>query len=386
MGFRIINENIINVVSDAIVIPANPKAVVGNGVDKLIYDAAGKDEILLERKKIGDIEVGNIAFTSAGKLDYKIIIHAVSPTWDGGNSGEEELLKNCYTKSLECALDNGCKSIVFPLLSTGVLKFPKKLAKSIAESAIYSFLEKNDMDVTLVLYKRSSVSQKILDGIDDYLIENDYSHLDVAYYKKCEKEWSSLPEDREEHSILELMRKQYARKLEDEKKYERYLSKYSNPEPIIHNYGYHFMTIYDRASILSDYKKYKNEHKRPEFRNVLKSILEENGITYNTDSEIINMTGIDQSTFSRLQNGREVSVYKARDIVWILGIRFKFKLSQIEDLLCSIGLTDRGGLKGKQEDIDRDNLIGYIFKCGITDMEDINGILKQKGYKELCRE
>lgn len=93
MSFRIIRNDITKVSADAIVNTANPKPVIGAGTDSAIYKAAGKDKLLAERKKIGDIKQGEVKETLAFNLDAKYIFHAVGPIWSNGKSKEEEMLK-----------------------------------------------------------------------------------------------------------------------------------------------------------------------------------------------------------------------------------------------------------------------------------------------------
>ena len=125
MPFQIIRNDITKVKADAIVNTANPKPTYGGGTDSAIYKAAGEEQLLAERKKIGVIKCGDIAVTPAFNLKAKYIIHTVAPAWDGGGKGEFETLKSCYTKSLEKAHELGCESIAFPLIATGVYRFPK---------------------------------------------------------------------------------------------------------------------------------------------------------------------------------------------------------------------------------------------------------------------
>ena len=69
MPFKIIRNDITKVKADVIVNTANPKPVYASGTDQAIYMAAGADDLLAERKKIGDIERGDIAVTPAFALD-----------------------------------------------------------------------------------------------------------------------------------------------------------------------------------------------------------------------------------------------------------------------------------------------------------------------------
>lgn len=96
MPFCIIRNDITKVTADAIVTTANPQARIGGGTDSAIYQAAGADALLAERRKLGDIPVGQAAVTSAFGLRAKYIIHTVGPVWQGGIHGEEAALRSCY--------------------------------------------------------------------------------------------------------------------------------------------------------------------------------------------------------------------------------------------------------------------------------------------------
>jgi len=151
MPFQIIRNDITKVKADAIVNTANPKPQVGRGTDGAIYEAAGWDELLAERQKIGALEQGTVAETPAFNLKAKYIIHTVGPAWHGGEQGELEILHKCYKNSLELAHKLDCKSIAFPLIATGVYGFPKDQALQIAMSEISAFLMRDDVDMTVKL-------------------------------------------------------------------------------------------------------------------------------------------------------------------------------------------------------------------------------------------
>ena len=132
MSFQIIRNDITRIKADAIVNTANPKPIYASGTDRAVYEAAGAEKLLVERKKIGVIARGNIAVTSAFNLKAKYIIHTVGPVWTDGKSGEYDVLASCYQKSLDKAFELGCGSIAFPLIATGVYGFPKDKALQIA--------------------------------------------------------------------------------------------------------------------------------------------------------------------------------------------------------------------------------------------------------------
>ncbi len=174
MPFQIIRDDITKVKADAIVNTANPKPIYAPGTDTAIYQAAGADMLLRERKKIGDIEVGQARHTPAFRLPAKYIIHTVGPAWIDGEHGEREAVRNCYENSLKLAEELGCESIAFPLIATGIYGFPKADALQIAVAAFSEFLSKADMQITLVVFDEDSfvLSGKIFSGVDAYIDQN----------------------------------------------------------------------------------------------------------------------------------------------------------------------------------------------------------------------
>ena len=153
MPFEIVRNDIVNMKVDAIVNTANPRPIIGAGTDKAVHDKAGA-RLLLARKEIGNIAVGEAAITPAFDLDANYVIHTAGPIWNDGRSGEEELLASCFRNSLGIAKKKDCESIAFPLISTGSYGFPKPLALQIAVREISSFLMENEMQVYLVVFEK----------------------------------------------------------------------------------------------------------------------------------------------------------------------------------------------------------------------------------------
>lgn len=154
---EIMQGDITKVQVDAIVNAANNTLLGGFGVDGAIHRVGGND-ILEACKKIGGCETGEAVITTAGKLPARFVIHTVGPVWYDGKHQEAETLGASYRNSLKVAVDNHCKSIAFPNISTGAYGFPKPDAARIAVNTIKEFLDRNAQidHVIFVCYARDN--------------------------------------------------------------------------------------------------------------------------------------------------------------------------------------------------------------------------------------
>ncbi|SFQ10077.1 O-acetyl-ADP-ribose deacetylase (regulator of RNase III), contains Macro domain [Lachnospiraceae bacterium XBB1006] len=200
MPFQIIRNDITKVKADAIVNTANPDVAIGGGVDSAIYKAAGKEQLLKERAKIGELLPGEVGVTPAFALNANYIIHVSGPWWEHGRMGEEKVLRSCYDKALTAAFERGCKTIAFPLLATGTYGFPKKVGIQIAVDAFTAFLQEHEMEITLVVFGDESVK------ISGELVEEVASFIDDDYVESALEEeygateYRSDSEERRFHS------------------------------------------------------------------------------------------------------------------------------------------------------------------------------------------
>ncbi|MCK4402978.1 MAG: O-acetyl-ADP-ribose deacetylase [Dehalococcoidia bacterium] len=140
----LIQGDITNQATDAIVNAANPSLMGGGGVDGAIHRAGGP-AILEECKQIvsrqGRLPTGKTVITTGGNLKARYVIHTVGPIWRGGSRNEAELLKSAYWECLKIATANKLTSISFPSISTGAYGYPVSEAARIALRTVVSFLK-----------------------------------------------------------------------------------------------------------------------------------------------------------------------------------------------------------------------------------------------------
>lgn len=151
----IIQGNITNQATDAIVNAANPGLMGGGGVDGAIHRAGGP-AILGECKQIvakkGRLPTGKAVITTGGNLAARYVIHTVGPIWQGGNKGEASLLESAYKESLKLAAEYNLTSVSFPSISTGAYGYPVAEAAKVAVRAVVSFLREQVTSVKEVVF------------------------------------------------------------------------------------------------------------------------------------------------------------------------------------------------------------------------------------------
>ena len=152
MPLEIVQNDITKMEADAIVNAANSALQMGGGVCGAIFRAAGAEQLQTACDEIGYCPTGKAVFTDGFRLPAKYIIHTVGPVWRGGTNDEEQMLRSCYRNSLELATSLECSSIAFPLISAGIYGYPKEQALKTAVSEIERFLEKQELQVYMVLF------------------------------------------------------------------------------------------------------------------------------------------------------------------------------------------------------------------------------------------
>ncbi len=157
MPFSIIKGDITRMKADAIVNAANEHLARGGGVCGAIFAAAGADRLQEACWELGRCPTGSAVITPGFDLPARFVIHTVGPVWQGGGRGEEALLRSAYRSSLELAVKEGCQSIAFPAISSGIYGYPLADALRCAVEEIEAFLKDHDLQVWLVLFGGAAV-------------------------------------------------------------------------------------------------------------------------------------------------------------------------------------------------------------------------------------
>ena len=133
--------SIVNLDTDSIVNAANEALAAGGGVCGAIFAAAGYEQLQDACDVIGHCDTGSAVMTPGFGLKAGYVIHAVGPIYMDGKHGEPQQLKSAYKKALELAAAHHCRSIGFPLISSGIYGYPLKSAWCEALDACKEFLD-----------------------------------------------------------------------------------------------------------------------------------------------------------------------------------------------------------------------------------------------------
>lgn len=330
MPFEIVRNDIVNMKVDAIVNTANPRPIIGAGTDKAVHDKAGA-RLLLARKEIGNIAVGEAAITPAFDLDANYVIHTAGPIWKDGRSGEEELLASCFRNSLDIAKKKACESIAFPLISTGSYGFPKPLALQIAVREISSFLMENEMQVYLVVFEKQSfeLSEKLFKSVSSYIDANYVSDkMNLEY------------------GTSKVRRRNYEDMLLHESSYE-ITSKMPNLDGMLNNL--------DRG-----------------FSETLLDLIDRTG---KKDSEIYKKANVDRKLFSKIRNNVNYKPSKATALAFAIAL--ELSMDETDDLLARAGIALSQSNKF-------DVIVKYFIENKKYDIFELNSVLFEFDQPLIC--
>ena len=330
MPFTIIRNDITKMHVDAIVNAANTALQMGGGVCGAIFKAAGARELQADCNKLAPIQTGEAVITKGFRLTAKYIIHTAGPVYSDGKHGEEELLRYCYINSLKRALENGCKSVAFPLISSGIYGYPKVEALRVATTGIQDFLENHDIDVSLVVFDKAAfdVSEKLIGEVASYINE----HY-VEEYKDRRRE------------LLDV---------ESKALYETELNQHNATMP---NKAESILKaptagIDDLVGSLDE-----------PFSAMLLRLIDAKG---KTDVEVYKCANLDRKLFSKIRTSKGYMPSKRTAVA--LAVALKLSLDETDDLLERAGYA----LSHSQK---FDVIIEYFIVSGKYDIYDINEVL-----------
>ncbi len=135
---ELIQGDITEMTTDAIVNAANAQLILGGGVAGAIRRKGGP-QIQEECNQIGGTFVGGAAITTGGNLKAKYVIHAVGPMM--GEGDEDNKLRQATLNSLKLADQRQLTSIAFPAISTGIFGYPLDRCARIMLSETIDYLQ-----------------------------------------------------------------------------------------------------------------------------------------------------------------------------------------------------------------------------------------------------
>lgn len=338
---------------DAIVNTANTKPIIGSGCDYAVYKAAGKRRLSEYREKnIGEVPEGDVFLTPGFRLPAHYIIHAVSPHYIDGVHGEEEKLRDCYRKSLSLAWEQQCRSIAFPVISTGSFGYPKEEGIRIAADEIQAFLQNHEMLIYLVVFDAQSAryGKRFDKDLQAYIDEN---YVGAKHHEEYSIQTMALRRDLDDESFSP-----YENDLYEDDLYEEDSDEDSEEENEFTEL--HESKLEERMKHLTD-----------SFSEYLLYLIEEKGMT---NADVYKRALVDKKTFSKIKNHADYHPQKMTAMCLCMGA--KLNLDETRDLLARAGYA--------LSPCDKTDIIfSYFIENQIYDMIELDIQLEEHGLSCL---
>lgn len=333
MPFEIIRNDITKMKVDAIVNAANGSLLGGGGVDGMIHRAAGP-ELLEECRKLNGCATGEAKLTKGYRLPAKYVIHTVGPIWQGGGCGERALLSACYRNSLSLALEHGCETVAFPLISAGAYGYPRDQAMAVAVEVVSAFLLEHDMTVYLVVFGRSELltGKKLFRDVQEYI---DDVYVETHFNANTER----------------LRRFLFPQKADAKQTFEE--ATFAHDE-----------TLSAPSAVMPDWEELFKQTDEG-FSQALLKLIDERGMT---DAQCYKRANVDRKLFSKIRSN---PAYKpSKPTVFAFAVALRLDLVQTQQLLNRAGFALSHSSK-------LDIILEYFIQHENYDIYEINEVLFQ---------
>lgn len=350
MPLKIIRQDITKIKCDAIVNPTNEYLSPGGGTDAAIHEAAGA-KLLEACKKLGGLAIGEAKLTPAFDLPCKYVIHTAGPIWRDGNYNEQTLLEACYKNALTLAADKKCKSVAFPLISSGVYGYPKEAVLKTAMRVIGDFLFDNEMLVYIVVYDKTSyaISEKLFADVTSY-IDDAYAG-EPPLFMSMPMQASMLGDA----PVKERFKRRRARKSEQEF------------EDIVQGCDMAPQMLACEAA--PSYKTSLEDMLRQMDKSFAETLFEYIDAKGMTDVECYKRANVDKKTFSKIKCNKNYKPSKVTAVSFAIALRLN--LEETDRLLRTVGMSLSHSSKF-------DVIIEYFIKTGnYENIFDVNETLYQ---------
>jgi len=301
MPLQIVRHDITKMRVDAIVNTTNEEMKGYSGVDLAVHTVAGV-ELDAECAKLAPLGLGQAKISGAYNLPCKYVIHTSGPIWNGGLKGESILLKSCYVESLNLAVKNKCRSVAFPLISSGTYGYPKDQVLKFAIQTIQEFLLNHELSVYICVFDKESYS------FSQILFEKIQAFIDDDYVDEHDEEYYDDYEDSHQNCLK--------------------MTKCSDAiaAPILAEEEFN-------SAKGKSLKEYLNEMDRS-FQEMLFDLIDESGMS---DVECYKKANVDKRTFSKIKSNKDYKPSKQTAIAFAISLQLDIDTTQ--ELLATAGFT-----------------------------------------------